>query len=430
VVGLSLPQHDAEQVLWQVQAPPIDVPDAPLPTSADAVVVGAGFAGVSVARELARRGQRVVVVEKAPIGWGASTRNGGMVIPELKAGPRSLEREYGPVGRRMYDEVNEAFDHVESIVADYGIDCAYERTGQLYLAHSARMVPKLRDMAREHGTDLGEDVWFVPRDQLADEVGSSAFQAGVVMARTGGVQPAALHRGLVRLALDAGAELHGRTAARAIERRPGRTGRRVVTDRGSIDARVVVVCTNAYADALVPALRQRVVPIGSFIIATEVLDPALARELIPQRRMLVDTKNFLFYWRLTPDGRMAFGGRRSFATTTVAGARAFLTEQMVRVHPQLADTRVEYAWGGNVAITIDRMPHVGSFDGTWFATGCNGSGVATNTWMGARLGQALCGDAELPAFAEIPFPRAPMPRLQRWYLPLVGQWYRYQDRRA
>lgn len=429
VVGLALPQHDVEQVLWQVQAPAVVVPDVPLPTSADVLVVGAGFAGVSAARELAQRGHHVVVVDKAPIGWGASTRNGGMVIPELKAGPRALEREYGPVGRRMYAEVNEAFDHVESLVADHRIDCGYARTGQLYLAHSARMVPELRAMANEHGTELGEDVWFVPRDELAQEIGSSAFHAGVVLARTGGVQPAALHRGLTQLALDAGAELHGRTAARAIERRPGRLGRRVVTDRGAIDARVVVVCTNAYADSLVPALQHRVVPIGSFIVATEVLDPALARELIPQRRMLVDTKNFLFYWRLTPDGRMAFGGRRSFATTTVADARTFLTEQMRRVHPQLADTRVEYAWGGNVAITIDRMPHVGSFDGVWFATGCNGSGVATNTWMGARLAQALCGDADLPAFAEIPFPRVPVPRLQRWYLPLVGQWYRAQDRR-
>lgn len=429
MVGLSVPQHDAEQVLWQVQAPPLDPPSTPLPTSVDAVVVGAGFAGVSAARELARRGHRVVVVDKASIGWGASTRNGGMVIPELKAGPRALEREYGAVGRRMYAEVNEAFDHVEGLIADHAIECSYERTGQLYLAHSARMVPKLRAMAQEHGTELGEDVWFVPREELVDEVGSSAFHAGVVIARTGGVQPAALHRGLVQLAVDAGAELHGRTTARAIERRPGRPGRRVITDRGPIDARVVVVCTNAYADALVPALQHRVVPIGSFIVATEVLDPALALELIPRRRMLVDTKNFLFYWRLTPDGRLAFGGRRSFASTTVAEARAFLREQMVRVHPQLAGVAVEYAWGGNVAITIDRMPHVGSFDGVWYATGCNGSGVATNTWMGARVAQALCGDAELPAFAEIPFPKVPLPRLQRAYLPIVGQWYRYQDRR-
>lgn len=429
MVGLALPEHDVPRVLWQAQAPPLDVPEVPLPTSADAVVVGAGFAGVSAARELAGRGHRVVVVDAHRVGWGASTRNGGMVIPELKAGPAALEREYGPVGRRMYAEVNDAFDHVEALIAAHDIDCSYEHSGQLYLAHSERMVPKLRAMAQEHGGDLGEDVWFVPRDQLADEVGSTVFHAGVVLERTGGVQPAALHRGLVQLAIDAGAELHGDTTALAVEHRPAQAGRRVLTSRGPIDARVVVVCTNAYADGLVPQLRQRVLPIGSFIVATEVLDADLARQLVPKRRMLVDTKNFLFYWRLTPDGRMAFGGRRSFARSTVAEAREFLTEQMVRVHPQLADVRVEYAWGGNVAITFDRMPHVGSFDGVWFATGCNGSGVATNTWMGARLAQALCGDADLPAFSEIPFPKLPMARLQRWYLPFVGQWYRRQDRR-
>ena len=168
-----------------------------------------------------------------------------------------------------------------------------------------------------------------------------------------------------------------------------------------------MVFTNAYADGLVPALQRSVLPVGSFIIATEVLDPQVAEVVSPRRRMLVDTKNFLFYWRLTPDGRMAFGGRRSFARTSLTQAREFLGDQLVRVHPQLADVKVEYVWGGNVAITYDRLPHVGSIDGAWYATGCNGSGVATNTWMGARLAQALCGDAALPAFSELRHPRIP-----------------------
>jgi glycine/D-amino acid oxidase-like deaminating enzyme len=429
VAGLRLSRHYAEQVLWPVQAPPLELPPTPLPTSADVVVVGGGYAGMAAAHELADRGQHVAVIEKEAVGWQASTRNGGMVIPELKAGPRALEREYGPVGRRMYAEVNEAFDHVEALVGDDGIDCSYERTGQLYLAHSPRHVPALKAMAREHGTELGEGVWFVPRDELPAEVGSSEFHAGLVLERTGGLQPAAFHRGLVRRALDTGAEVYDHTAALAIEHRPGWPGRRVVTSRGAIDARVVMVFTNAYADGLLPSLQRSVLPVGSFIIATEVLDPQLAEAVSPRRRMLVDTKNFLSYWRLTPDGRMAFGGRRSFAPTSLTEAREFLGDQLVRVHPQLADVKVEYVWGGNVAITYDRLPHVGSIDGAWYATGCNGSGVATNTWMGARLAQAVCGDAPLPAFSELRHPRIPAWRLRNLYLPAVGRWYRHQDTR-
>jgi glycine/D-amino acid oxidase-like deaminating enzyme len=429
VPALPLSEAYAEQVLWQTQVAKVDLPDAPLPTSADAVVIGGGYAGMSAAYELATRGHQVVVLEKDVIGWGASTRNGGMVIPELKAGPAALERELGPLGRRLYREVNEAFDHVETIVADERIDCSYARTGQLYLAHTQRHVADLKAMAREHGSELGEPVWFVPRDQLADEIGSTAYRAGLVLERTGGLQPAAFHRGLVERARGAGASLHQNVTARAVERRPGWTGRRVVTDHGAIDARTVLVLTNAYADGLLPELQRRVLPVGSFIIATEVLDPALARRVIPRNRMLVDTKNFLFYWRLTPDGRLAFGGRRSFAATTIAEARDFLAEQLLRVHPQLEGMAVEFAWGGNVAITLDRLPHVGQIDGAWYATGCNGSGVATNTWMGARLAQALCGDVALPAFAELPHPAIPAWRLRNVYLPLVGQWYRHQDTR-
>jgi glycine/D-amino acid oxidase-like deaminating enzyme len=429
VPALPLSTAYAEQVLWQTQVPSIDLPDEALPTSADAVVIGGGYAGMAAAYELGTRGHQVVVLEKDAIGWGASTRNGGMVIPELKAGPSALEREYGPLGRRLFREVNEAFDHVEAIVVDDRIDCSYARTGQLYLAHTPRHVPDLKAMAREHGSELGEPVWFVPRDQLAEEIGTTVYHGGLVLERTGGLQPAAFHRGLVERALGAGASLCPNVTARAIELRPGWSGRRVVTDRGSIDARVVLVLTNAYADGLLPQLRRRVLPVGSFIIATEVLDPDLARGVSPRNRMFVDTKNFLFYWRLTPDGRMAFGGRRSFAATTMARARDFLAEQLLHVHPQLEGVPIEFAWGGNVAITFDRLPHVGQFDGAWYATGCNGSGVATNTWMGGRLAQALCGDAALPAFSELPHPAIPAWQLRSLYLPLVGRWYRHQDAR-
>lgn len=397
----------------------------PLPGRVDTVVVGAGYAGLAAARTLARAGRDVLVLEKDDLGTGAHSRNGGMAIPELKAGPASLQRRYGELGLRMHHEVHEAFDHLEALIADEGIACDYERTGQLYLAHTPRLVPHLREVAAEHQA-FGEPVRFVAKDELAAEVGSDAFHGGVVYDRTGGLHPARLHAGLARLALDAGATVRDRCAAIALED-VGR-GHWVHTDAGSVECDHVVVTTNAYADGLLPELRRRVLPIGSFIVATEPLTPELATSVSPRRRMLVNTRNLLFYWRLSPDGRLLFGGRRSLSTTTVAEAGEYLTDSMRAIHPQLADVAVTHRWGGNVAITLDRMPHVGRLRGAWYATGCNGSGVALNTWLGHRLAQTVLGETAPPAFAELRHPPIPLHRFRRAYLPLVGRWYRHQDR--
>ncbi|WP_254126954.1 FAD-binding oxidoreductase [Aquihabitans sp. G128] len=389
------------------------------------MVVGAGFAGLAAARTLARAGRDVLVLEKDELGTGAHSRNGGMAIPELKAGPATLQRTYGELGLRLHQEVNEAFDHLEALIADEAIGCDYVRSGQLYLAHAARVVPHLREVAEEHQA-FGEPVRFVERADLGDEIGSDAFHGAVVYDRTGGLHPAKLHAGLARLALDAGATVRDRCPATALED-VGR-GHWVHTPDGVVEADHVVVTTNAYADGLLPELARRVLPIGSFIVATEPLDPALAAEVSPKGRMFVNTRNLLFYWRLSPDGRLLFGGRRSLARASVADAGDHLAASLRQVHPQLRDVAITHRWGGNVAITLDRLPHVGRIRGAWYATGCNGSGVALNTWLGHRLGQTVLGETPPPAFAELRHRPIPLHRFRRAYLPLVGQWYRYQDR--
>ena len=192
----------AEQVLWQSQVPRLDLPGDALPTSADAVVIGGGYAGMAAAFELA--------VTRSPGGRAGEGRDRlGRLDPQRRHGDTRTEgRARGARGRvravrsaALSGKVNEAFDHVETIVADDGIDCSYARTGQLLLAHTPRHVPDLKAMAREHGSELGEPVWFVPRDQLADEIGSTVYHGGLVLERTGGLQPAAFHRGLVERAL-------------------------------------------------------------------------------------------------------------------------------------------------------------------------------------------------------------------------------------
>lgn len=429
-----------EGVLWHEGVDPVaaglDRPSAPrAPSQVDVVVVGAGYCGLSAAIELARRGRSVVVVDRHDLGWGASSRNGGMVIPELKAGPRTLEARYGPLGLRLHHEVEAAFDHIESLVGVAPsaeppdgltpIECDYERSGQLYLTHGRRGAAALRKLVDEHRS-TGGDARLVTGDELVAEAGSTLFAAGMVVERTGGLHPARLHAGLVERARAAGVMLFPNTPAISIGS-AGEGAHLVRTRRGEICAAEVFLATNAYADEVDPVLRDRVLEMDSFIIATEPLDPELASTVLPTRRMAFNDRNLLWYWRHGPDGRLLFGGRRSLGRVGLAEARDHLYASMLLAHPQLAGTRVDRVWGGKVALTLDRLPHCGRIDRRWYATGCNGSGVALNTWMGHRMAGAICGEP-LPPFAEVRHRPIPLRRLQRAWLPVVGEWFRAQDR--
>jgi glycine/D-amino acid oxidase-like deaminating enzyme len=400
-----------------------------LPDSAEVVVIGGGYAGVSAARELARRGARVTLIEARTLGWGASTRNGGIVHPGYKWGPRELLARYGDeTGRLLYQETLESYDLVKRLIADEAIDCDFREVGQLELAYAPSHVPELAH-ARDGLASVGVEASVIPRDRLREEIGSDAYYGGLVVELSGLLHPGRYLAGLVTAADRAGADLHERVRARSIRRQAD--GRFVVeTDRGAILAGEVIVATNGYTDGVAPALRRRVMPIGSYIIASEPLPEDLARELSPKGRAFFDTKNFLFYWHVSADRRMIFGGRASFLPTSIDRTAAILHRGLLEVHPQLAGYRIEYAWGGNVGFTFDRMPHAGRMDGVTYAVGCCGTGVALMTNLGTRLGGWLAGD-EPPALARLRFPLVPAPFEGRpWFLPIVGEWYRLQDRLA
>jgi glycine/D-amino acid oxidase-like deaminating enzyme len=194
-----------------------------------------------------------------------------------------------------------------------------------------------------------------------------------------------------------------------------------------------VVATSGYTGPATPGLQRRIVPIGSYIIATEVLPEGLAREVSPRNRMIFDSKNFLYYFRLTPDRRMLFGGRAGFVpetTVTVRESAGILQRALAAVFPQLAGVPVDYAWGGTLDFAFDLMPHLGQLDGAWYALGYAGHGVAMATWMGSTIAQLITkGDKFDNPFGGVPFPGAPL-RLydgRPWFLPLAGAWYRLLD---
>jgi glycine/D-amino acid oxidase-like deaminating enzyme len=417
-------------VLWQEQTPPPpDLRDRELPDAADVVVVGGGYTGVAAARELARERASVVLLEAERLGFGASTRNGGIVHPGYKLSAQALIKRYGEeLATDLYGESLAACALVRQLIADESIDAEWVGAGHLELAYSRDHARGL-ELERAAVERLGGKAEVVSRADLPAEIGSSAYYGALAVEGGGGLHPARYFAGLVAAAELAGVHLLEGVRARRL--RPQADGRTLVeTERGGILARNVLVATNGYTDGVVPALRRRIIPIGSYIIATEPLPEELARSLSPRGRVFFDTKNFLYYWRLTADRRLAFGGRASFNPTSVERTAPILLHGMLEVYPQLAGVRVEYAWGGNVGFTFDRMPHAGQLAGVTYAMGYCGSGIALATYLGTKVA-AWLGGGPAPALTKLGFPLVPAPYEGRpWFLPLAGEWYRLKDRLA
>ncbi len=416
---------------WHATMPALpDRSGRPLPDSADVVVIGGGYTGINAARELARRGVAVTLLEAMTLGFGASTRNGGIVHAGYKWGPAELIGRYGDeTGRALYRETLDGYETVKRLIAEEAIECDFRETGRLELAYAPPHVRELRE-AQAGLASMGVAASVLPRERLREEIGSDAYYGALVVPESGLLHPGRYFAGLAAAADRAGADLHDGVRARSIRRQGD--GRFVVeTVRGAIIARDVFVATNGYTDGVAPALRRRIIPIGSYIIASEPLPEELAQEISPRGRSFFDTKNFLYYWHISTDRRIIFGGRASFLPTSIDATAAILHRGLLRVHPQLAGYRIDYAWGGNVGFTFDRMPHVGrTADGVAYAMGCCGTGIVLMTHLGTRVGEWLAG-GQPPVVSRLRFPLVPAPYEGRpWFLPLVGEWFRLQDRLA
>jgi glycine/D-amino acid oxidase-like deaminating enzyme len=405
-----------------------------LPEAVDVAIVGAGFCGLSAARELARRGVRVAVLEAETLGWGASCRNGGMVLTGMKLPVPTLISRYGREAvHRMYAASLESIDLVEKIVKEEAIDCSFSRCGHLEVACKVSHFNAYAEAAARIECEFAHKLRIIPKNELRHEIGSDIYFGGLVDETSAGLNPAQYVAGLAKAAQRAGACLceHTRVTNVISESNSGAHRFRITTSRGSLLARDVLLASGAYTTAT-PALRRKVIPIGSYIIATEVLPAALARELSPRNRMIYDSKHFLYYYRLTPDNRMLFGGRAAFfpeSESTVRESAKLLRQGMIQVYPQLQKINVEFVWGGTLDFTLDVMPHSGIINGMHFAAGFAGHGVAAATWMGAKLAAVICGDPDDNPFSKISFPGAPIGLRSgnTWALPVAGMYYRILD---
>lgn len=406
-----------------------------LPQRVDVVVIGAGITGLAAARMLAKRGTHTAVLEARTIGWGASSRNGGMVLTGTKLSFETIAARYGlQAAKLMYADSLASIGCVEQIVAEENIDCNFARCGHLEVASKQSHFDRYSRAAEVIARECNHNLRIVSKSDLESEIGSDIYYGGLVDEKSATVNPARYVAGLARAALDAGAAVYEYARIERIARttRNGAPGFELYSVGRKVFAREILVATGGYTSRAAPAIQRRVIPIGSFIIATEPLSTELAHKLSPRNRMIFDSKHYLHYYRLTPDNRILFGGRAAFfpeTKATIERSRKILRRDLAEVYPQLRDHAVEYAWGGTLDFCFDTMPHAGRLDDMYFAAGYAGHGVALATHLGTKMANKIVGDSSDNIYERIPFPGAPLGLYSgwRWFLPLAGAYYKLLD---
>lgn len=397
--------------------------------SCDVAIVGGGLAGLSAALELAQRGLSVRLLEAREVGWGASGRNGGQAIHGLACDQDTIEQQLGlDEAKRVWAMSIEALDLIRERIADHAIDCDW-RDGYLGLATSARKGAALASWADRIGSVYGYPLRRIGPGEVRDWIASPRYHSGVHDPRSGHLHPLKYTLGLARAAAAAGARLHEQTPVQAL--RHGEPAQ-IVTARGTVSARRVLLAGNVYLHGIAPALEPRIMPVGTYIACSERLDPALADALVPSRSAVCDTNFVLDYFRTTNDHRMLYGGRVSYSTVTPARLPESMRRRMVQTFPQLAGAKVEYAWGGFVDISMSRAPDFGRLPGpgnVYYLQGFSGHGLALTGLAGRLVAEAMAGDAgRFDVFARLKHRAFPGGSLMRMPALVLGMaWYRLRD---
>ena len=396
----------------------------------DVAVVGGGLAGLSAAIELAQRGYSVVVLEAQQVGWGASGRNGGQVIAGLACDQSVIERQLGETASRaVWDMTMEALRLIGERRERFDIDCDW-RSGYLSLAENARKAKELQTwQAHMQRAYSYETQWIAPAE-MPHWIASERFHSGMHDPLGGHLHPLKYSLGLARAAASLGVRIFEGSAV--LEMQPGATVK-LRTGRGSVRASHVLLAGNVYLHGIATMLENRIMPVGTYIVASEPLAPELARSLIPSGAAVCDTNFVLDYFRPTADHRMLYGGRVSYSTATPVNLAASMQRRMAGTFPQLTDTTIEFSWGGFVDISMNRAPDFGRLPGehanVYYLQGFSGHGLALTGLAGRLVAEAIAGDAErFDTFARIKHRPFPGGRLLRTPALVMGMaYYRLRD---
>jgi glycine/D-amino acid oxidase-like deaminating enzyme len=416
------------QPFWWEAHRPSALPEITLPREARVVIVGAGYAGLSAALELTALGLDCLVLDANEPGFGASTRNGGMVSGGVNVGKRYLSKPMpADEAAPFMADAADAFTLIEDLIAREKIDCGWTKAGYFLGAWCKSHYDDMAKKVAHLNAAAKSDSYLVPQDRQREEIGSDYYRGGMVVGRAAHIHPALFFKGLLELCQKRGVKIASKTPVTKLTQNA--TGWSVETPHGTITAGDVIIATNGYTGDITPQLKRRVVPVGSYIIATEELPPDLAATLSPKNRSIADTRRVLTYYRMSPDKkRLIFGGRAKFGHTDPVETAPILYQFMTDRYPQLKGVKITHAWTGNVAFTLDEMPHMGKFDNLHYALGCNGSGIAMMTYLGQQTARKVAGKSNrVCAFDRPEFPDHPLYNGSTWFLPFVGRYFRARD---
>ena len=418
---------------WLDSAPPFaGAAAAPLDSlgRVDVAVVGGGFTGLSAALALAKRGASVALLEAGRIAGQASGRNGGHCSNGVAHGYEGLVKRFGEAkARAMYRDFDAAVDTVESIVREEAIDCDFIRSGKLKLAAKPQHFAGLARTFETLGREVDTGMELVDASHLPSEIDSGAFHGGLLQKKSAQMHVARFAVGVAEAAARRGARIYESSTVTKLERVSGRA-HRITTARGTVEASQVLLATGTSRRGPLAWFRRRIVPVGSFIVATAPLDAALAGRLMPRRRNYVTTRIIGNYFRLTPDNRLIYGGRARFAMPGPLSDQKsgrILRESLEAVFPALRGVTIDYCWGGLVDMTADRLPRAGEHDGLLYSMGYSGHGVQMSTHMGRVMADVIDGRPVASPWLELDWHAIPGNFGDPWFLPFVGAYYRVQD---
>ena len=416
--------------LWTEQFPkPNNLVTSDNPSSdTDIAIIGSGYTGLCAARILRKNGASVTVFERNTIGWGASSRNGGMATPGLKQGIQKIYKMYGSkLAHEFWKASVDAIDLIEEIVDEHSIDCDWQRNGHASLATKPSHAPRLKQYGFWLEKKFGHVQNYIPKNQIRDEIGSDAYHGALTDEISGGLHASKYVYGLATTVSNLGVQLCEHTDVLDIEKNDSNYFR-LITSAGDVRAKKVIVATNGYTDRLVPGLKPLIFPVGSYIVVTEPLSEDLQKIISPKKRMYYDSKWFLNYFRLTPDGRMLWGGRNDLSTDLdLDDSAKRLTRELYSILPDLRDIPITHTWTGKLGITFDLMPHIGEKNGIYYALGYGGHGLSIATYLGTEIGLLLSGKKDRSPFMEISHQTMFFYRNRPWFIPFAARYFRFLD---
>ncbi|MCP5075878.1 MAG: FAD-binding oxidoreductase [Rhodobacteraceae bacterium] len=396
---------------------------------ADVCVVGAGFTGLSAALHLAERGYSVAVIEAQRVGWGASGRNGGQIGSGQRKDQDELETMLGADdAAKLWEIAEDGKATIRSLVEKHTIDCDL-RDGVAHVEWQAKHVAHSHTYARHLQNRYGYDqIEFLNRDETRALIGTTVYHGGTLDWGAAHVHPLNLALGMAKAAADAGVQIYEQSEVSKIV--PGDPVS-IVTRHGRIESAFLVLACNGYLGGLDNRVARKVMPINNFVVATEPLEQTMAEALIAKDVAIADSKFVVNYYRRSADHRMLFGGGETYGWRFPSDIRALVSKPMLEVYPQLKDVKLDYAWGGTLAITMNRMPNFARLEpNIYTASGYSGHGVGMATVAGKITAAAIAGQAEqFDAMAKVPVPTFPGGTMLRWPgLVMAMTWYSLRDR--